>query len=202
MILAVTLAASVGGPFAAAAQPGPGGMGPPSPELRAKFDAVDAQAKTSAYAALSPDHRARVQAIVARVTSGAVPPRDGAAQIDALVSPDEAKAVLAVAAAERAQIRAAFGDSAPPPPPPPGNGGPPPGPRPPGGGAPPPDPPAPPDDGAPPNGGPPPDGAPPHGGGGPGGRRAQTAGAFLLRVSVTPEQMRALRAANRPPPAP
>ncbi len=185
MILAVTLAASVGVPLAAAAQPGPGGMGPPSPELRAKLDAVDAQAKTSAYAALSPDHRARVQAIVARVTSGAVPPRDGAAQIDAVVSPDEAKAVLAVATATRAQMRAAFGGAAPPPPPPPGNGGPPPGPR--------------PDGGPPPNGPPPDGGPPPEGDRGPGGRRAQTAGAVVLRVSVTPEQMRALREANRPP---
>jgi hypothetical protein len=187
IIVVGTLAACVLLPAVANAQPGPGDMGPP-PAVRAKLDAVNAQAKAAGFAALSADHRARVQAIVARVSAGTLDPRSAAAQIDALLTPDEAKAVLGVATASRAQMRAAFGDAPPPPPPggPNGAGGP--------GGpgdAPPPS------DGAPPQ---PPaahDGPPP----GPPGRehRPQTPGSFLMRVSITPEQMRALRDANRPP---
>jgi hypothetical protein len=164
-------------PVAAVAQPGPGpGPGPmatSSPEMRAKLDAVGAQAKNEGYAALSPDHRAQVQAIVAKVTSGALDSRAAGEQIDALLSPEETKAVLGIAGSLRARVGAVLGGGPPPPPGagPPPDGGPPPG------------------AGAPPDGGPPADGGPPGG-----GRHAPSAGAFLLRVSVTPEQMRALHA--------
>jgi len=192
LVIATSLMMAV--PFAALGQPGPGagpGPGPmatPSAEMRAKIDALGAQAKTEGYAALSPEHRAHVQAIVAKVTSGALDPRSAEQQIDALLSPDETKAVLGIAAALHARLEAVLG------------GGPPPGgPRggPPGGGGPPP-----PGFGPPPDAGPPGGGGPPGSGGSPGGRPGPSAGALLLRVSVTPEAMRALHAANRPSPAP
>ncbi len=156
------LAACLGAPLAASAQPagGPDSGGPP-PAVRAKLDAIAAQAKTDGYAALSPDHRANVSAVVAKVTAGTLEPRAAAAQIDALLTPDERTAILAVAAKSRTQMRAAFGGSMPPPP-----------------------------DGA----GPPPGAAAPPPEAASSGRRQMTAGGFLLRVSITPEQMRALRA--------
>ncbi len=169
------LAACIAAPLAASAQPAPpaGADGPgPPPAMRAKMDAIDAQAKADGYAALSADHRAGVAATVAKVTAGTLDPRAAGAAIDAMLSPDERAAVLAVAAKTRAQLRAAFSGSMPPAPP-----------------APPAPPPA---DGTAP--------APPAAGG---GHRQMTAGAFLLRVSLTPQQMRALRGerpAGPPPP--
>jgi hypothetical protein len=148
-------------PLTAAAQPGPD-MGP-SPEMRAKMEAVHAQAKSDAYGALTPDHRAKVQAIVGQVTAGKLAPRDAETQIDALLSPGERTSVGNVAESVHQKMRAAFGNGpagGPPPPPPAGPGGP---------------------------GGPPPDGP------GARGHRGPTAGGFLLRVSLTPEQMQALR---------
>jgi hypothetical protein len=168
-LLALTIAVCAGSPLIALAQPGPGSddMGPP-PAVRAKMDAIGAQAKAASYAVLTPEHRAAVDAILAKVRAGTLEPRAAGTQIDALLTPEETKAVMDVAVETREQARAAFGRAMPPPPP----------------------------DGGPPNGGPP-------GGGPPGGEahhRKMTAGGFLLRVSFTPEQMRALR--GGPPPAP
>jgi len=177
--LVLMVAAFAGSPLLAAAQPAPGGpggdaMGPP-PAVRAKLESISAQAKADVYAALSPAHRAAVEAIVAKVTAGALDPHAAGEQIDALLTPDESQAVLAVATKSREQMRVAFGGSAPPPPP----------------------------DGGPPPPGPPPAAGPPPGGPPPGGmheRRKPSAGGFLMRVSLTPEQMRALRAARPPSP--
>ena len=190
--LVVLLGAILAAPLAAAAQTPPDRMGPP-PEMRAKMQTIHAQAKTDAYSALSADHRSRVQAIVTQVTSGTMRPREGSQQIDALLTPDESKAVLGVARTTRDAMRTAFASM---------RGG------------------SPPDAGATPAAGtpvtppnaagpnaPPPNGAPgaaaPNGAapGGGYGRRMPSAGRFLLMVSMTPEQMRALRA-PRPSPTP
>ena len=148
-------------PVAASAQAGPPGMGgPPSPQQQAAMEKLRADAKASAYAALTPAHAASVQGIVAQVAAGTLDRRAAAGQIDALLSPDEAKAVLAAETKSRAAMRAAFAGAGGPPPPP---GGPPPG-----------------------AGGPPPGAGPPGGGRfGP-----PSAGRFLLMVSMAPRQMR------------
>jgi hypothetical protein len=125
------------------------------------MEKLRADAKASAYAALTPAHAASVQGIVAQVAAGTLDRRAAAGQIDALLSPDEAKAVLAAETKSRAAMRAAFAGAGGPPPPPPG--GPPPG-----------------------AGGPPPGAGPPGGGRfGP-----PSAGRFLLMVSMAPRQMR------------
>jgi hypothetical protein len=176
--LIFAVAAFAGSPLLAVAQPAPGpdagAMGPP-PAVRAKLASISAQAKTDGYAALSPAHRTAVEAIVAKVTAGSLDPHSAGEQIDALLTPDESQAVLAVAMKSRQQMRVAFAGSAPPPP----------------------------DGGPPPNAGPPPAAGEPPPGGPPGAheRHRPTAGGFLMRVSLTPEQMHALRG-DRPPAGP
>jgi hypothetical protein len=158
-------------PAAAFAQEGPPGMGgPPSPQQQAAMEKIRTDAKAAAYAALSPAHAASVNAIVAQVAAGTLDRRAAGGQIDALLTPDEAKGVLAAAAKSRDAMRAAMGGAAGPPP-----GGPPPG-----AGAP------------PPAGGPPP-------GGPPGGGRfgPPTAGRFLLMISMSPRQMRRTQPRDR-----
>jgi hypothetical protein len=109
-------------PAAAMAQQGPPGMGgPPSPQQQAAMEKVRADAKAAAFAGLSPAHAASVNAIVAQVAAGTLDRRAAGGQIDALLTPDEQKGVLAAAAKSREAMR---GAGAPPPP----GGGPPPGP--------------------------------------------------------------------------
>jgi hypothetical protein len=137
--------------------------GPPSPQQQGTMEKIRTDAKAAAYAALTPGHATSVQAIVAQVAAGTLDRRAAAGQIDALLSPDEAKAVLAADAKSRAAIRAAFGGNGGPPPPP--GAGPPPGP-----------------------GGPPPPGGGAPGAGPPGGGRfgPPSAGRFLLMISMGP----------------
>jgi hypothetical protein len=52
------------------------------------------QAKTAAFNDLSADHRAKVQAIVAQYNNGSIQRDDAVKQIDAVLTPDETKAVL------------------------------------------------------------------------------------------------------------
>jgi hypothetical protein len=80
-------------PVVASAQPGPG-PGGPSPELRAKFEQVRADAKTNSLKALSADHQSKIQAIVDGFNAGTIAAPDAIAQIDAVLSPDESKTVL------------------------------------------------------------------------------------------------------------
>lgn len=148
LLIAFALAAALI-PAAAAAQSTPPPGGPP-PD-RARFEQYRALARANALKALSPDHQARVQAVVNGVTSGSVKMRDAAAQIDAILSPDETKALLAQAEEMRAAMMGANGGSNPPPP----QGG-------------------------------------PRGQGGPQGAQPN-AGRFLLRLLVSPAEMRALR---------
>lgn len=164
----------------ALAQSGPpgGGYGPP-PEVRARFERIRADAKTSAYNALTPDHRARVQGIVDRVTGTQLGAREAAEQIDAVLTPDEKSAVVDVSRKARESFRSAMQTNGAPVGPP--GGGPP--------------------SGAPPGGGPPGMTAGRREGGERDGERRQPdAGRLLLLFSLTPEQMRAAR--PRPSAAP
>jgi hypothetical protein len=166
----LALCASVSMPLAALAQPAP-----PTADQRATFDKMRVEAKTAAYAALTPAHAASVTTIAGQVAGGTLDRRTAAGQIDALLTPDETKAVLAAADKSRAAMRAAGIGS---PGRPPGAGGPP------SSGA------------AQPPGGPPPQGAP-------GGRFGRfTAGRYLLLVSMTPAQMRSLQPRARSSSAP
>jgi hypothetical protein len=143
-----------------------GAFAQPSPEMRAKMEKIFTDAKTSANAALSADHRARVQAITDKVAAGTLDRRAAADQIDAILTPEEKTAVIAVEQNVRAQFRAAMGAPA---------GAPSPGAAPPGGG--------------PPVAGPPPGAGGPPGGGPPGaGRRTPDAGRFLVMLSRPPRR--------------
>jgi hypothetical protein len=175
MLLLVALCAAVGVPIAASAQAGPGMQGAPTPEQRAMMDKARIDSKATAYNALTPAHAAAVTAIVAQVVAGSLDRRAAGAQIDALLTPVEQKAVLAASDKSRAAMRAAMmaAGGRPPdagPPPPPGPGGPPPG------------------------AGPPP----------PGGGRfgPPSAGRYLLMVSMSREQMRSLMPRARSTSAP
>ena len=106
IVFALALALGVA-PLVAAAQGAPGG-GPP-PEMRAKMEQMRGDAKTASYNALSGDHRMKVQAIVDKFNSGSLAdPRDAASQIDAILAPDETKAVLTQRQSMREAMRAAF----------------------------------------------------------------------------------------------
>ena len=106
IVLTLVLALGIA-PLAAGAQGYPNG-GPP-PEMRAKMEQARGDAKTASYNALSADHRTKVQAVVDKFNGGTIAdPRDAASQIDAILTPDEAKAVLARRQAMRDAMRAAF----------------------------------------------------------------------------------------------
>jgi len=140
----------------------------PAPEQRDALDKAHADAKAAAYAVLTAPHVASVSAIAAQVAAGSLDRRAASGQIDALLTPTEAKAVLAAAVSSRKAMRAAMMAAGGPPPPPagPSGGGEPPGMA------------------GPPMG---PDGPPPPGGGrfGP-----PSAGRYLLMVSLSPRGMR------------
>ena len=109
--IVLTLAFALGiAPVAAGAQAGQNG-GPP-PEMRAKMEQARGDAKTASYNALSADHRSKVQAVVDKFDAGTLAdPRDAATQIDAILTPDETKAVLAQRQSMRDAMRAAFARS-------------------------------------------------------------------------------------------
>jgi hypothetical protein len=165
LFVLLALCASVAAPVAAYAQPAPPMDGGPSPEQRATMEKLRTDAKAAAYGVLTPAHASAVTAIVAQVAAGTLDRRAAGRQIDALLTPDEQKAVLAAADKSRRAMMAALGA------PPRGPGGPPPG-----SGPPPPGP-----AGPPPGAGPPPD-----------GRRfgPPSAGRFLMMVSMSRDQMR------------
>lgn len=98
--LAVILCASILVPLAVNAQQA-------SPDPRAMMQKIFVEAKTNAFAALSPDHRTRVGTIVQQLNTGAVDRRAAAEQIDALLSPNEKTAILAVEQKAFGELRAA-----------------------------------------------------------------------------------------------
>jgi hypothetical protein len=86
----------------------------PSADARAAMAKARNDAKTAALAALSADHRAKVQAIVDQFNSGTsvdvvAPPK----AIDAILTSSEAKAVLAQEATMRASMPARTGTGGP-----------------------------------------------------------------------------------------
>lgn len=83
--------------------------------MRAKFEAARTQAQTAALSDLSADHRVKVQAILTQVQDGTLDPRAAGAQIDALLTPGEAKAVLAEASKLHASMQKAMAGMPPPP---------------------------------------------------------------------------------------
>ncbi len=104
-ILAAGAFAALLSPVAALAQMAPGD-GPP-PEVRAQFEQARSQAQTATMSDLSPEHRAKVQAILAQVQSGSLDRRAASSQIDSLLSPAESQAVLGEAQKMRDAMRKA-----------------------------------------------------------------------------------------------
>jgi Spy/CpxP family protein refolding chaperone len=100
-------------PSAGFAQEGPPAGGPGA-GMFAQFQKLRDDTKTAALNDLTPDHRAKVQAIFAQEQSGQLDPRDAATQIDAILTPDEAQKVLGeqqkMRDAIRTQMQANGGD--------------------------------------------------------------------------------------------
>jgi hypothetical protein len=137
--------------------------GPP-PQMRAAMEKARADAKAKAYAGMSADHRAQVDGIVADLAAKKTTDMRGAAQrIDALLSDGEKQNVVAAWQAMRDGMQRRAPNGDAPP-----------------GGTPP--------DGAPPNGMPP---ASARSGGDL--HAPESAGAILVRMSLTREQMKVLR---------
>ena len=65
-----------------------------TPEQQAQVMQVRADAKTASFNALSADHQTKVQAVITQFNNGSVAIADAATQIDAILTPDESKAVL------------------------------------------------------------------------------------------------------------
>jgi hypothetical protein len=180
-LLTLMLCAGVAVPAAALAQavspaasPAPHMRPPPpspSPEMRALMDKIHGQARAAAFAALAPGHASTVSSIAGQVAAKTIDFPTGVKQIDALITVAEAKAVGAAAEKSRRELMVAMMQS---------GAGP---------GA---------MMGGPQHGGPPAW----HGRGGREGghghhHHGPSASGYLLMVSMTPEQMRALMPAPR-----
>ncbi|GAC1426234.1 MAG: hypothetical protein NVSMB5_20710 [Candidatus Velthaea sp.] len=114
LLTAATFAALLAAPLGAFAQSSPPAGGPP-PEMRAQMEQIRSAGHTAAFDALTADHKVQVQAIVDRVASGAIADRRTAVQqIDAILTPEEAKNVLAAGAKMHADMRAMRDAHAPP----------------------------------------------------------------------------------------
>ena len=83
-------------------------QGGPSSGMRAQMQQARDNAKTASFKALSADHQAKVQAIVDDFNSGKVNMPTAASQIEALLTPDEASAILAQEQTMRDARRQAF----------------------------------------------------------------------------------------------
>lgn len=108
-------------PLAASAQGFPG----MTPEMQAQVQALRDTAKTNSFNALSADHRTKVQAVITQFDAGSVAIADAVTQIDAVLTPAEAAAVIAQGQAMRDAMRKAFTDANGGASPPPGQGRPP-----------------------------------------------------------------------------
>jgi|SRR5581483_9707499 len=114
-------------PVAASAQGFPGNF---TPEQMAQVQKLRDTAKDTSFKALSADHLTKVQAIITNFNNGSVSIPDAITQIDAVLTSDEAKAVLAAGQTMRDGMRAMYqadnnGASPPPRPAGPPGGGPP-----------------------------------------------------------------------------
>ena len=92
-VLALVLAA--GFPLSACAQTSNAAENGPPPEVRAQMQAARDSAKTAAFNDLSAADRTKVQAVIDQINNGRLTDlRVAAQQIDAAITPAEAKAVL------------------------------------------------------------------------------------------------------------
>jgi len=122
----LTLGVVLAVPLAASAQTSPTAPNPAmsmSPEMAAKNAQIRTDAKAASMKALSPAHVTAVQAVVDQLNAGKIAdPRAAYQQIDAILTPEETSAVLAIGAKMRTDMRAlmappagASGPSSPPP---------------------------------------------------------------------------------------
>jgi hypothetical protein len=107
-LIALALSAGIAVPVAVIAQQQ--GQAPPmrqapSPEMRSQMQKIFADAKTGALAALSADHRTRVQSIVGQVNAGTLDRRAASQQIDELLTPNEKTAISALSQKSRDEMR-------------------------------------------------------------------------------------------------
>lgn len=96
-----------------------------SPETLAQIQALRDTAKTNSFNALSADHRTKVQAVVTQFDNRSVAIADAVTQIDAVLTPDEAAAVIAQGQTMRDAVRKVLADANGGASPPPGQGRPP-----------------------------------------------------------------------------
>jgi len=99
-----------------------------TPEQQAQVMQLRADTKTASFKALSADHQTKVQAVITQFDSGSVSMTDAVTQIDAILTPDESKAVIAQSQSMRDAMRKIFESAnggSPPPGPPGGRQGPP-----------------------------------------------------------------------------
>lgn len=95
-----------------------------TPDQQAQIMKLRADTKTNAFNALSADHQTKVQAVITQFDSGSVSMADAVTQIDAILSPDESKAVIAQGQQMNDAMRKIFesANGGSPPPGPPGGG--------------------------------------------------------------------------------
>jgi hypothetical protein len=93
-VLALAMAAAM--PLTVYAQVNAQSNDGPPPEVRAQMQRARDNAKAAAMNDLSPDHRAKVQAIISKANNAQSMSDliDAAKQIDGVLTPDESKAVL------------------------------------------------------------------------------------------------------------
>ena len=109
IVSAIAAALAVAIPFTVLAQPTPAPGAPPAggppPAAWSEMQKARDDTRAAAFDDLTPEHRAQVQSIVDRVNAGTLTDLgDASRQIDAVLTPDESKAVLA----ERAKMRDAM----------------------------------------------------------------------------------------------
>lgn len=95
-----------------------------TPDQQAQVMKLRADTKTASFKALSADHLTKVQAVITQFNSGSVTMADATTQIDAILSPDESKAIIAQSQQMRDAARKIFesANGGSPPPGPPGGG--------------------------------------------------------------------------------
>lgn len=106
-LMAAALMPLAASPVFAQTPPDGDGYGPP-PQVRAQMEQLRATTKTNAFNALSQDHRNKINAIISQVNAGTLDRRDAVTQIDAILSPSEAQAVLAENKKMRDSMRTIF----------------------------------------------------------------------------------------------
>jgi len=79
-----------------------------TPDQQAKALQARTDAKTASFNALSADHQTKVQAVITQFNNGSVTLADATTQIDAILTPDESKAVIAQGQIMRDAMRKIF----------------------------------------------------------------------------------------------